>query len=121
MNGNSKIHLNEYLEMETAEPRRSPNRELFKEAAEEMTQMAKDGKLEVDSEFLPKINMMIKNQYLPSMRTKNYRKSFTVVEATVNGVTKIVVFASKSLAIQIMKYIKQEYKHINLKYTITQM
>ena len=121
---NRRIGINEWLEDERPEDKIRPYKEVFKEHRDEMLKDIKDNGVNTDSEFLPGINAFIEPDIKTAMKTKSgYRKSFAVVEATVNGNKKVVVFQSFSLARQIMRYIKETYEspRISISYIITQM
>lgn len=124
MKENERIGIKSYEEMTTNEVPERPMREVYREHIEEMIEDIKNGETQELSEFLPTINNFIDENYKTSMKTRsNYRKSFALVDAVVNGIKKVVVFDSFFKARKIMEYIKETYSAPNrtIKYKITQM
>ena len=122
MKTSTAIGIKDYIEFEVPEQKEYLNRELFKERTIQLIEQIKSGNIELDSEFLPSINAFIEEDIKSAMKTKDgFKKGFTIVEATVNGIKKVKAFSSRSLAIKVMDYIRETYPNINIKYHITQM
>jgi len=118
---NCKLGIKEWMERENPEPYDYPNREVNREIREKLIQEMIDSKdIIVPEDALVSVNAFLKEEIRVAQKNKKYRKGFTIVEAMVEGKKKIVAFASMSLAIQIMRYIKDTYKG-DLSYELIQM
>ena len=118
-----RVGITEAIEREVPEQIEAPYREVNKEIRElTIESIVENGNSEVPEETLVPINYNLKDEIKEGQRTKNYKKSFAVVEAIVNGKKKVITFANIGLAIKIMNHIKEVYNgKVNLKYNITQV
>ena len=120
MKTSTAIGIKDYSRMEEKNQPEFLNRELFKEQTEQLVKQIKAGQIDGEG-LLISINAFIDEDIKTAMKTKDgFKKSFTLVEALINGHKRMKVFASRGLAIKVMNYIKETYGNKNdIQYTMT--
>lgn len=115
------IGIKDALEREVPDQIEYAYRELNREIREELIKEMTENTLIVPEDITVSVNTFIEDHIKTGSRTNNFKKSFTVVDAIVDGKKRIITFASKSLAIKVMQHIRNTYKDVKLTYEITQM
>jgi hypothetical protein len=121
MKGSIAMGIKDGLQREVPDSKEYAYREVNREIREQLIKEMTENTVIIPEDITVSVNTFIEDHIKEGSRTNNFKKSFTIVDAIVDGKKRVVTFASKSLAIKVMQYIRDTYEDVELTYEITQM